>query len=372
MLSYARSTYSSLFDRIISDIDREDELVNLSPDKVIGWIVRAQEEICKLANIEEEYTLHYSSTGIDYTLQDRPPITGVTSAGSPISVTSTAHGLSVGDVIQIRDVQGATAANGRMRVSAVADANTFTITRYGRITGISADEEPVITSKNHPFETGDSVTIAEVEGATEVNGTWTATKIDANTFSVDILGASRNTYTGGGYATAATTNSTTYVGGGRYWKQDEVPTHVGVLRPSSLDYNGTLVAVEAMSFEDLEDWRLGRLFNFVYPYPQRFALGYKDGKKFLRLDAQPSDEGDVDILYRMQIIPSQYTSDTLAMTILLPSEHDTAIAEFVKARIYAGVLKDTQMAIFHDNEFKRQVGGYNLRQPDDRMRMVYN
>lgn len=346
-------------------------MAKLGPDYVIERIVRAQEAICQQANIEEEYRLHYSDDIIDYTLQDRPPITGA-SGSAPITITAVAHELAVDDNIFIRDVQGVVNANGRFRVVSVPTADTFTIKRFGRITGISTDDEPVITSVDHPFVTGDSVTISGVLGATEVNGTWTATKIDKDTFSVDILGATRNTYTSGGIIVADATNTATYVGGGRVWKEDEVPTIVGVLRDSSLNYNGTLVPVKADTFEDLEQWRQGRIFNFVYPYPQRMALGYKDGKKFLRLDAMPSSEGDLDILYRMQIIPAAYKSDTLTMTILLPSEHDAAICEFVKARLYAGPLKDPQMSVFHDNNFRDMVRGYNLRQPEPRMKMVYN
>lgn len=370
-VNYARSTYSELLDRVVSDIDRDDELVSLSPDKVIAWIVRAQEEICKQSSVEEEYKLHYSDQTVDYTLQDRPPITGVSTTGAPITITSVAHELAVNDVIFSRDVQGSVAANGRFRVITVPTSSTFTIKRYGRITGISSDANPVITSKDHPFLTGDNVTIADVLGATEVNGTWAATKIDSDSFSVNILGAARNAYTGGGYAVADATNTTAFIGGGRFWKENEVPTHVGVLKDSSTDYNNYIAPVIAMAFEDLEQWRQGRVFDFVYAYPQRMALGYKDGKKFLRLDAKPSDEGDLDILYRMQLVPTSYKNDTLDMTILLPSEHDSAICEFVKARIYGGTLKDAKMAVVHDNEFKRQIQGYNLRQVEPRTKMVY-
>ena len=46
---------------------------------------------------------------------------------TPIVVTSTAHGLSVDDTVFISGVLGNTAANGTYIVSAVADANTYTL-----------------------------------------------------------------------------------------------------------------------------------------------------------------------------------------------------------------------------------------------------
>lgn len=53
-------------------------------------------------------------------------ITNATNA-TPIVVTSTAHGLSVDSVVFISGVLGNVAANGTFVVSAVADANTFTL-----------------------------------------------------------------------------------------------------------------------------------------------------------------------------------------------------------------------------------------------------
>lgn len=369
-VTHARSTYKELSDNILSDIDREDELAKLSIEDIILWILRAEERICQLSVVNEEYRLRYSSDVTDYTLQDRPPITGVSVTGAPITLTVVAHGLAVDDVIFSRDVQGAIAANGRFQVATVPGVDSFTIVRFGRITGISDADEPVITIRDHPFVTGDSVTIADVLGATEVNGTWTATKIDKDTFSVDILGATRNAYTGEGDATAPATNTTTYDGGGRLWKEDEVPTSVGTLKDSSINDNGYIREVRATDFIDLERNRFG-IVDYTYTYPVRMALGYKNGAKYLKIDPQTSADGDLDLLYTMEVIARNFYGDTQDMTILLPSEHDGAIMEFVKSKIYAGTLRDPKMAAFHMDEFEGRCADYNLRQPTPRMKMVY-
>lgn len=69
------------------------------------------------------------------------------------------------------------------------------------ITGVS---KPTSTSKiritvnNHGYSTGDQVFIANVLGATEANGGWTITKVDANTFSLNGTGSTTlSTYTAG-------------------------------------------------------------------------------------------------------------------------------------------------------------------------------
>jgi hypothetical protein len=62
---------------------------------------------------------------IGWTAPPSGAISNVTNANPPV-VTSTAHGLAVGDVVTIYGVVGATGVNGTFRVSA-QDANTFTL-----------------------------------------------------------------------------------------------------------------------------------------------------------------------------------------------------------------------------------------------------
>lgn len=60
-----------------------------------------------------------------------------------------------------------------------------------------------VTVTSHGFETGDSCTIADVEGTTEANGTFTVTYVDADNFDLD-SSTFTNAYTSGGTATGAT------------------------------------------------------------------------------------------------------------------------------------------------------------------------
>lgn len=54
------------------------------------------------------------------------------------------------------------------------------------ITGATAVNPSIITAPLHGFQTGDTIVIGGALGNTSINGRWTVTVIDANTFSVPI------------------------------------------------------------------------------------------------------------------------------------------------------------------------------------------
>lgn len=67
----------------------------------------------------------------------------------------------------------------------------------GTVTGATNASPIVITSAAHGLTTGTKVTVASVGGNTAANGSFTVTRVDANTFSLD--GSTGNSaYTSGG------------------------------------------------------------------------------------------------------------------------------------------------------------------------------
>ncbi|MCI0704510.1 MAG: FG-GAP-like repeat-containing protein [Planctomycetia bacterium] len=125
------------------------------------------------------------------------------SNASPIVITSNDHGLVNGQRVTIVGVAGNTSANGTFYIqnvtpntfelvgstgNAAATANTGTwIALPGIITNVSgAGVSPiVITSPNHQLRTGQQITISNVGGNTNANGTFFITRIDANQFSLN-------------------------------------------------------------------------------------------------------------------------------------------------------------------------------------------
>ncbi len=72
------------------------------------------------------------------------------------------------------------------------------------ITAVTLGNPTILTSSAHGLSIGDVVTIAGVGGATTVNGTWVVTYKTANTFAIGLDTTGGSAYTSGGTATPVT------------------------------------------------------------------------------------------------------------------------------------------------------------------------
>lgn len=94
------------------------------------------------------------------TLSDPKAIIGITKA-NPAVVTSTAHGLSNGDIVRIRDVGGMTEVNGRTFTIANVAANTF------ELSGTDSTAYTTYTSGGNAYKQVLTLTgLSHLEGAT--------------------------------------------------------------------------------------------------------------------------------------------------------------------------------------------------------------
>lgn len=133
--------------------------------------------------------------------------------------TSSAHGLTTDDCINITGVTGTTEANGDWTVTVIDTTNIdlqgssfsnayvsggtidLRINNLGAGVSGAADNGSglvrITTSKSHGLTTGDYVRIYDVTGTTEANGTWQVTSISATTF--DLVGSTfASAYVSGG------------------------------------------------------------------------------------------------------------------------------------------------------------------------------
>lgn len=128
------------------------------------------------------------------------------SVANPTTITtSAAHGLIIGDTVQILGHTGSTPAlDGTYTITNVATSTTFTIavnvTVAGSggtaarvmstgttITSSSVANPSVITTATHGLTTGDSVTISGHVGSTPaIDGTYTVTVINSTSFSIPV------------------------------------------------------------------------------------------------------------------------------------------------------------------------------------------
>jgi hypothetical protein len=220
--STGKSVYNDLITDVRNDINEEDELASLSNEQIQYWILEAEKQVCDKVRITDKYILGINASVVKYYYQDRPVVTGCTAA-TPIVVTSASHGLSVGDIISLQEIQGVDGANGQRYISA-KDTNTFTIQILDYVLNATNASPIVINSPNHGLTTGTTIVIEGVTGNLAANGTFVITVVDVNNFSLN--GSTGNgVYLSGGIIHTNTIGSGTYTAGGRYWKDDEIPTY---------------------------------------------------------------------------------------------------------------------------------------------------
>ena len=115
------------------------------------------------------------------------------SVTSPTVITSVGHKLFSGDIILISGSNCSPSINGSYPIT-VVDKNTFTIpvnvtsntSLSGTITGNTAANPTVVTSTAHGLSTGKTIVITGSNSTPSINGTFSVTVIDANTFSIPV------------------------------------------------------------------------------------------------------------------------------------------------------------------------------------------
>lgn len=138
--------------------------------------------------------------------------------GGDVQIRSVGHGLTSGDRVRITGATG-TLLDGDYKIT-VIDDNTFSLDgatsggTYDKSGGLAVwranlitdatnplTGEIVITSVGHGLQTGEEVRIAEVLGNTNANGTYTITRLSADTFALQGSSGSGTYETGTGYWT---------------------------------------------------------------------------------------------------------------------------------------------------------------------------
>jgi len=360
--AYGKSTYAELIDVLLSDISNPD-VRKLPPATMMDWILRAEERICRLTTVREEYTLRYLAGVADYGLYTRPIISAMTgNAVSPIVVTSTAHGIPNNVRVHIVGSQGNDAANGSWFTSDVA-ANTVTLNPGAYISNVEIDasgKATVTTETAHGFVDGATVTIAGINTIVP-DGSYVIKLLTATTF--ELVGTlSAAIYESGGvvYQKTASTGNGAYSGGGRISLDYELPSYFSKILSSHGTYQGELYDGTGYAKEDLDRGR-DRSATTWGP-PEVGSIYTSGGRKYLRIDPVPSANGDMTIVAEVQIIPSEHYSETESMLIHLPSEYDSMILTWMKARAQER-LGDVKLMSFWEDRFKEGVKDHNRNEP---------
>ncbi len=341
------TTYDDLIGDILAGLNEEDRLEGLSPETIQLWILEAEKQICDRIEIQDKYTLGLNTDVIKYNFQNRPVVSGATAA-TPIVIASTAHGLAVADRILLQDVVGVTGANGSRYVSAVADANHFTIKQISDVTD-ATNETPVsiTTAEPHGKSTGDTVTVSGVLGNTAANVTDNAiTVVDANTFTLDDV-VGNGAYTSGGIVTSDTVGAGTWTSGGRYWKDDEIPTFFKRFKVGDRLWGTVHKEVVAVDNNILRNKERRETEKYAL-YSDSCSPSYmtewmSERVRYLEFYPAPQSDHNITLWGRIKITPRDYATDPLTTNIHLSSDYESAIVAFVENKIYRW-LKEYKLA----------------------------
>ncbi|MCA9050302.1 MAG: hypothetical protein KDA89_16315, partial [Planctomycetaceae bacterium] len=169
-------------------------------------------------------------------------------AAGDVRITSLDHGLATGDLIRVSGAAGTGISGVQVFKITVLDDDTFSLDGF-RATGtydtsgglgtwtthvvedVTSTGEAVVTSRNHGLQTGDEIRVVGVDITDDqvdasVNGTWTVTRLTADTFALQ----------------GATANGI-YRNGSGFWVPLAETTFSGDLMPqivsgNSIDSNG--------------------------------------------------------------------------------------------------------------------------------------
>lgn len=350
MPTYDKSTYAQLTDDVREDIN-ESKLAEKSNTSIQNDILRAEQIIADDYDVHEEYELRLSANVDEYAIQDRPVITNVTNA-TPMSVKSkSAHGLVDKDIISIRGVQGNDAANGTFRAR-YTDTTNFTLETFARITGVTVSGTTVTatTEKAHGWSTGYSIVI---DGSSAyIDGTFTITVTGLKTFTFTHT-VPAGTYDGLGIASRNAVGGGAYISGGRFWKENEIPSHLGRFDFGEGDVNGFSHRVDFVGSGEIVDAQGWEWNDFGFtPYgPCQAAHGRKNGRRYIRFHPVPLIAETIRIYGILKIAPHLYFDDLESSEIHLDSEWNEAMKFYVKSLCYKW-LKDKQSERDEMNNFK--------------------
>ena len=367
---YGKSTYDQLIDVLLSDIPKP-ELRKLPPQTLMDWILRAEERICRLTSVREEFVLRYRQGVSDYELRNRPAISNATNA-TPIVITSSAHGITVNKRVYVFGCQGNTAANGTWFTSSAA-TDSLTINPGSYISGVAVDSVglKVTTEVAHGFTTGDTITIAGMDSTPIPDNDYTVTVVDDTNFTITYSPADP-TYSGGGvaYKKSASTGNGIYSGGGRIWMDSELPTYINKVIGGSVFYGGINYNVRGYTIDDLNRERPYYPSLYLSAFPLRAAIFTKGALRFLRVDPAPQSDGDFTIYGEVQVTPKDHYGEDPSLVIQLPSEYDPMILDFMKARAYEkfGQFDGRQV---YETEFNERVREHNMNQTSTLINVVY-
>jgi len=365
-MKYGRSTFSQLIDILLSDVG-DVKLKKLTPSTWIDVILRAEEKICRLTTVRDEYTLRIGTGVTDYPLLTRPAITGASNA-TPIVLTIPSHGIPDNVRVYVTGAQGNDAANGAWFTSD-GSANNLTLNPGAYVSGVEivGTVATMTTETPHGFADGSTITLSGISTMIP-DGDYVIALLSTTTFTITVP-ASTVKYPNGGvvYQKNVSTGDGVYTGGGRITRDNELPSYFGKFLSAHGVYRGFNFDTPGYQTDDLNATRSRYPYSWNPPAMAGIYVG--GGRKYLRIDPPPNASVDVTITGEVQIIPVDCYGETETMQIHLPSEYDGMIIALMKARAYEKLGSVPMMQYWEDKKFPEMVKIHNGNEPSRRIRV---
>ena len=372
---YGFPSYTEFCNDVRGDANIDGDLSTIDDNQLKLWILKAEERICQLAKVEDEWHLKMVTGASQFSFVENSPITLVTAA-SPIVVTSVAHERVSLDRIRIIGVAGISQANGEFEIT-VLSPDTFSLAIAHDVQGATNATPIVINDPQHGFANASTVTISGVLGNTGANGTFVITVIDQDHYSLN-TSIGNGTYTGGGKITQVTSGiGGTYLApSGHWYATNQIPQYFRDFKYGKMLVNSfiqEIIIADSVTVMDqqVKDniFLLGQAATYIYPV--KGAIIRRDMHRYFMIYPTPV----VDILATfygtLQINPVVFAADNLGAPIHLSVAWHEAILVFVRSRI-AGFLKDRKAEIDYLNQFTALVTQERVnRSMHPRMRITY-
>jgi hypothetical protein len=195
--------------------------------------------------------------------------------------------------------------------------------------------------------------IAVVLDGTNVAGLYqVASVIDANDY--EITGSFSFTFTTGRAFLARTDDITSYIGGGRLWRGDEIPSYVSEFKKSRRIWSSIINTLDPVPLDNMVnaeyiDTRSFKIYT-DYTAPSLVAIGTEGGQKYARFYPAPISDSIAEMYCTTIYSASLYNYLPLAHIVKIGRGYEDAVKEYCFYRYYKQA-KDQQEALEHWNMF---------------------
>ena len=344
------STYDELISDTLDEIDREDETSNISPQSMQGYILQACQQISQRIPIEDqtELRLVYGVNKYSFVNSATPVAgngnintSGINATGTLLTGTGTIS-TSARDITGIGTLFLSELKVGRMIVVG---------TQKKTVLAITSNLSCTLDGNFDTDLSGSAFTYSTTLFTREVNIGSTIISNNIARVVATITDGYNLTVTEP-YIVPQTIQSFTVD-----TKVTEIPTRFSDIKScnrmeGTIPRNVWVAPYDKLVKRKNSDWGMTNYSNIQQPY--MISEWQQGGARYLEVYPPIETDKQVTLFGHIRINPRDYATDDLTDEIPLKQEHDPAIKEYVKYRVY-NRIKDGKSAMLAFNLFDSYI-----------------